>query len=111
MIAPHALALANTHRPEDIAEGVACGRFQGWGEGESIIVTEIRETPLAKYLHFFLTEGRMAEVQSMVPAILDWGRAMGCTRASLMGREGWRRVPWLLSSGWHFQSIVMERDL
>jgi hypothetical protein len=111
MIATRALALAGTHRPEDIAEGVACGQMQQWGDEDCVIVTEIRATPLAKYLHFFLAEGHMAGLRAMIPAILDWARACGCTRASLVGREGWRRVPWLLESGWRFKEIVMEREL
>ncbi len=111
MIASRALELAGTHRPEDVAERVACGHMQQWGDDDCVIVTEIRDTPLAKYIHFFLAEGHMAGLEAMTPAILDWARAVGCTRASLVGREGWRRVPWLLESGWKFKEIVMEKEL
>lgn len=112
MIATRALNYAGTHRPEDIAERVACGQMQEWAnDDDTVVITEIRETPLAKYLHFFLAEGNMGALETMIPAILDWGRACGCTRASLVGREGWRRMPWLLQSGWRFKHIVMERSL
>jgi hypothetical protein len=111
MIASRALALAGTHRPEDIAEGVACGRFQEWGEGESVIITEVLDTPLRRTLNFFLAEGSMPELQAVVPLILDWARMHGCTHASLVGRHGWSRVAWMKASGWREAAVVMEREL
>lgn len=111
MIATRALALAGTHEPQDIAEGVACGRFQEWSGGETVVVTEILDTPLRRTLHFFLAEGSMPELQAMTPAILDWGRMHGCTHASLVGRQGWSRVAWMKESGWRESGVVMERSL
>lgn len=95
MIAIRALALAGTHAPQHIAEGVASGAFQEWSGGDSVVVTEILDTPLRRTLHFFLAEGTMAELQAITPAILDWGRMHGCTHASLVGRKGWSRVAWM----------------
>lgn len=114
MIAPslsRALAFAGTHDADDIALGVAEGRFQEWGDGDSCIITEILDTPRRRTLRFFLAEGSMPEIRAMIPAILDWGRSVGCTHASLVGREGWRRVPWLLADGWQFEHIVMGKEL
>ena len=111
MIASRALALAGTHRPEDIAEGVACGRFQEWANDETVVITEVLETPLRKTLNFFLAEGDMVSLRSMVPNILDWARMHGCTHASLIGRKGWSRVAWLKESGWTEAGVVMERSL
>lgn len=111
MLVDRALHLAGTHRVEDIHEGVACGRFQSWAEGETTVVTELIETPLRKTCHFFLAEGTMAELRAMIPAILDWARMHGCTHASLVGREGWSRVAWLKDSGWAQEGIVMGRTL
>lgn len=111
MIATRALALAGTHTEADIHEGVACGRFQSWAEGDSVIVTEILDTPLRRTLNFFLAEGSMAELRAVVPAILDWARACGCTHASLVGRKGWSRVRWMEAEGWREAGVVMERSL
>jgi hypothetical protein len=107
----HALALAQTHSEADVLAGVAAGQLQRWGGEDSIIVTEIRDTPKRRTINFFLAEGHMPELQAMTPAILDWARLQGCTHASLVGREGWRRVPWLLETGWRFEHIVMGREL
>ena len=106
-----ALEYAGTHEWSDVCEAVSRGAMQRWGDDENVIITELRDTPLAKYLHFFLVEGHMAPIHAMIPGILSWAKQQGCTRASLCGREGWRRVPWLLKSGWKFKSVVMERSL
>ena len=112
MIASRALALSGTHRPEDVAEGVACGRFQEWtNDGDTVVITEVLETPLRRTLNFFLAEGSMPELQAMIPPILDWARMHGCTHASLTGRKGWSRVAWMKESGWTEEGVVMGRAL
>ncbi len=105
------LTYAGSHAPADIIAGVADGRFQQWGNGDSIVVTEILDTPRRRILNFFLAEGTMAELEAMEPGILDWARSQGCTHATLVGREGWRRVSWMRESGWKFRDIVMEKEL
>ena len=106
-----ALQLAQTHRPEDIAEGVASGAFQEWSGGKTVVVTEILVTPLRKTLHFFLAEGAMPEIRAMLPGILDWARMHGCTHASLVGRKGWSRVAWMQDEGWQEEGVMMGRSL
>ena len=106
-----ALALAGTHTAADIAEGVAAGRYQEWANDDTVVITEVLVTPLRKTLHFFLAEGSMPELQAMVPHILDWGRAMGCSHASLVGRHGWSRVGWLAEAGWQEEGVMMGRAL
>lgn len=112
MIATRALALAGTHAPQDIAEGVACGRYQEWANDEgTVVITEILDTPLRRTIHFFLAEGEMLALQAMTPAILDWARMQKCTHASLVGRRGWSRVAWLRRSGWTEEGVMMGREL
>src|SRR5207247_1360431 len=110
MIATRALALARTHSAADIAEAVAAGRMQEWGGEDSVLITEIRDTPLARYLHFFLAEGDSRALAAMVPPILAWARSVGCTRASMAGRPGWMRS-FLIAEGWKPRYVVMELDL
>ena len=106
-----ALHYAGTHKPEDVAEGVAAGRFQEWANDDTVVITEVLVTPLRKTLHFFLAEGDMVSLRAMVPAILDWGRMHGCTHASLIGRHGWSRVGWLADAGWQEEGVMMGRSL
>jgi hypothetical protein len=102
-----ALHYAGTHQPEDVAEGVASGRFQEWTGGETVVVTEILVTPLRKTLHFFLAEGNLVEIEAMLGAIMSWGASIGCTHASLVGRHGWSRS-FLTRLGWKQTGILME---
>ena len=106
-----ALHYAGTHAPADIAEGVAAGRFQEWANDDTVVITEILETPLRKTLHFFLAEGSMPEIRAMLPGILDWARMHGCTHASLVGRKGWSRVAWMKDEGWQEEGVMMGRAL
>lgn len=105
-----ALAYAGTHTPDDLHAGIAAGRFQQWGSGDSVIVTEILDTPQKRFLHFFLAEGTLPELRAMVPAILDWGRAQGCTHASLVGRFGWLRT-FVKEFGFKKTAVMMEATL
>jgi len=106
-----ALHYAQTHTEADIHEGVASGRFQEWANDDTVVITEVLETPLRKTCHFFLAEGSMPEIRAMLPGILDWARACGCTHASLIGRHGWSRVGWLAEAGWQEEGVMMGRAL
>lgn len=105
-----ALSYAGTHRIEDIELGVAEGRFQSWPGEDSCIITELLQTPLRKTLHFFLAEGNLVELKAMLPGILAWARQQGCTHASLLGRDGWKRS-FVRDYGFHEAGTLMEASL
>lgn len=81
----------DTHTLEDIQAGVERGAFQEWSAGESVIITELRDTPNARFIHFFLAAGDLRELQPLAVLALQWGREQGATRASFIGRFGWER--------------------
>ena len=99
-----------THTFEDIREMVSTGRLQFWPGPHSAIVTEIIEYPRQRTLHYFLAGGQMAELRAMLPEIDAWGRAQGCTSASLAGRPGWSRS-FLQHEGWSSHLVVMMKEL
>ena len=99
-----------SHTAEDIDAAVERGELQRWDGECSTIITEIKQTPQIRYLLFFLAEGDMTELRGMARGIEDWGRALGCTRAQLIGRKGWERSPIARFDGWKFVSIVMEKE-
>jgi hypothetical protein len=106
-----ALAYAGgSHTLADIHAAVACGQLQRWDGERSTIVTEIRETPQQRILLFFLAEGDLTELRGMARGIEDWGRALGCHKAQLVGRRGWERSA-IVQDGWKLASIVMEKEL
>lgn len=111
---PHieaALAYAGgTHTFEDVAAMIETGRLQFWPGVGSVIVTEIIEYPQRRTLHFFLAGGNLDELRAMLDPILEWGRALGCTAATLTGRKGWARS-FLASEGWNHELVCMSKEL
>ena len=109
-----ALALAHagdTHSVADVHAMIAAGHAQLWPGPASVIVTEIITHPRQRLLNFFLAAGVRRELEAMTPIVLDWGRAQGCTRATLVGRKGWQRT-FLARDGWRVSDlIIMEKDL
>ncbi len=99
-----------THTLDDVWEGVLDGRFQLWTGPGSIVVTELLAYPQCRTLHFFLAAGKMEELTAMYPAILEWGKALGCSKASLAGRPGWTRG-FLQREGWRASHLVMTKEL
>ena len=76
---------------EDLEERVRCGAMQFWPGVTSVILTEVLPFPRKRVLHCFLSAGNQKELGLMGPAILHWGRLVGCTEATLYGRPGWER--------------------
>lgn len=99
-----------THALNHVLAAVHEGRAQMWIDGDSVIVTEVNDTPLERVLHFWLAAGALDEVLPLSNKVLEWGRALGCTVATLQGRKGWSRA--LLKEGWdEVYQISMGRRL
>ncbi len=104
----HALRYCGgSHTAADIDAAVDRGDLQRWEGDCSTIITEIKQTPQKRSLNFFLAEGNLRELEAMLPPILEWGKAQGCTGAYLVGRAGWQRS-FLTRLGWKPAGIVME---
>jgi hypothetical protein len=99
-----------THLFEDIVAGVAAGTLQFWPGRSSAVVTEILDTPRKKILHFFLAGGTLSELETMLPSILDWGKAQGCTKTTLVGRKGWERT-FITRQGWKPTLVLFEGSI
>lgn len=99
-----------THTPEDVAQAVRDGRMQAWTRGDSLVVTEVVQYPRANALNVFLAVGDMDEVLSLIPEMAEFGRAHGCTKMRMQGRQGWARV--LPRLGWREEKqVILERAL
>ena len=112
---PHieaALSYASgTHTFEDVAADISAGRAILWPGENSAVVTRIVEHPRKRTLHFFLAGGNLAELEVMLPIIMQWGRERGCSSASLTGRRGWERTFLTKKEGWHADLVVLTKDL
>lgn len=100
----------DTHSLEDVALGVAEGRFQEWSAGDSVLITELRDTPQARFLHVFLAAGHLTELRPLAELALQWGREQGATRASFIGRFGWLRS-FVRELGFEDRGVYMEARL
>jgi hypothetical protein len=81
-----------THTLEDVAVEVLRGDAQFWPFERCAVVTEILYYPRKKTLHFWLCGGDLKQLLEVRPHIEVWGKAQGCSEATLAGRPGWRRV-------------------
>jgi hypothetical protein len=96
----------NTHNLDDVAEGIAAGRYHFWALPNSAIITEIHEFPRARFLHVFLAGGSLDELLSAVPRLKSWAAFLKCSELTLAGRLGWCRV--LKKSGWQSRLAVLS---
>lgn len=100
-----------THTLDDVRALLDEGSLQLWPGAASAVVTQLIQTPRQKLLHFFLVGGNMDELKRLYPIILDWGRANGCTRATLSGRKGWERTFLTREEGWTTPLVCMQKEL
>lgn len=99
-----------THTVKDVARMVLNEEAQLWVEGDGLIVTEIEQYPQGPVLNFWLAAGEMNDVLAQLPEIYEWGREVGCEKATMTGRRGWERV--LAHDGWERTPLVhFKRDL
>jgi len=98
-----------THDINHVFAAVGRLEAQVWIEGPCIIVTEVNDSPRERELHFWLAAGTLDEVVALSNKVMEWGREMGCTVASLCGRRGWTKA--LANEGWGNQLVVMGRRL
>lgn len=98
-----------THDIDDVLDKVQRGEAQLWTSPGAVIVSQIVDAPLARELHFWLAAGELQDVITLSHRVMDWGRKMGCTRATLHGRKGWVRA--LAEEGWQQTAVVMGREL
>ena len=103
-----ALDLAGgTHTMDDVVEQIAAGDAQLWTDGESVVVTEIHQTPRKRVLHFWLAAGNLDAVVRLSDQATEWGKTMGCEMATLVGRRGWERA----LTGWTPTLTLMRKEI
>lgn len=100
-----------THTLQDVRDKVESGHLQLWPLPTSVVITEVLETPRAKILHFFLCGGNLEELRPVYNIIEEWGKSIGCTRASYIGRHGWQRTFLTREEGWTAPLTYFSKDL
>lgn len=100
-----------THVFEDVQTAVEKGELQFWPGLNSVILTEIQDTPQQRILNFFLAGGNSVELEAMLPLVEQWGKSIGATRATLYGRKGWGKSFLTKSQGYKESLVVLEKTL
>jgi len=95
----------------DVLNAVIDGDMQLWTNGESVIVTQLIKEPRAVRLHFFVAAGDLQEIQELYPEVEAWGRGMGATSATFIGRKGWARTFLTREEGWNTTLALFEKGL
>jgi len=96
------------HTFDDIAQMIRDGRVQLWPAPNGCLVTEIVTYPRCKVLNVFLGGGEIGQLADMHEAVIAWGKAMGCTKATIQGRKGWSRA--FAKHGWKDQHAVLVKE-
>lgn len=106
-----ALAYTDTHDPVDMVQAILDGNAQLWTRGDGLVVTEIEDTPKARILRFWVAAGDMGDCLDLAEEAEEWGRSIGCERATVLGRKGWKRV--LPERGWepNEKLVCFTKDL
>jgi hypothetical protein len=99
-----------THLFEDVVALVAAGKLQFWDGPNSVVLTEVQQSPRKKILNVWLVAGKMAELRAMYPVIYAWAKAQGCQLVTHTGRPGWSRS-FLKSEGWTTHLVVMTKEI
>ena len=100
-----------THTLEDVRASVLDGSLQIWPGVHSVILTQVLQQPRKRVLHVFLAGGDLAEIKQLVPTLYEFGRAVGCSTISLLGRKGWERTFLTKADGWTAPLTYMEKEL
>lgn len=99
-----------THTIEDIEQGIANGQYILWPGQHSAVLFEIVQHPRMRVAYVFLAGGSIRDIESMLPAMEDWARSIGCARAEFSGRAGWTRS-FLTGNGYQQRSVTMAKEL
>ena len=99
-----------THTVEDVWDQIEAGHAQLWYGPNSVIITQIEETPQRRILRFWLAGGYLEELEPMYIHLEAWGRDIGCDMAVIVGRKGWERT-FLKREGWAPTHTVFTKEL
>ena len=102
-----------THSFEDIVRELIEKRMQFWSGQNGCAITEIIKYPNDKEMNVFLYGGKIGsgikQLEMMKGSLFQFGRDNGCTKISITGRRGWKKV--LDKHGFKNTFITMERAL
>lgn len=82
--------------------------MQCFVKGDSFAITEIVQTPRAKYLNIFLAVGDMSVVECL-PDIEKFAEEASCQWVQALGRPGWKSI--LPNNGYEETHVLFVKKL
>lgn len=95
----------------DVVQAIQANHAQLWAKDDGLVVTEVDDKPRCRILRFWIAAGDLDDVLTLTDDIYEWGRYIGCDRATSLCRKGWARV--MEKDGWTPRDdlVFLEKDL
>ena len=91
----------NTRTFSGLVSEVYRGDAQVFFNEGAVIVSQLEDTEVGhRAVHLWLCAGELESVMPLTDEALDWGKDMGATVATSIGRRGWERLPAVKERGW-----------
>lgn len=87
-----------THTVEDVKAAVEAGLMHFWPVKDSVVITELSTYPQGKVLNIFIGGGNADDLMEVLEPLRAWGKTLGCSHVSFLGRKGWNKL--LTARGW-----------
>lgn len=101
-------AYGETHTKNAVWSMIADGSAQLWPLPNAAMVTQVDHYDTGmKEIRGWLSGGDLTEIQAFVPTIEEYGRSIGCNRATITGRRGWLRA----FNGYKEAAVLMVKEL
>jgi hypothetical protein len=99
-----------THSLADVKAAIERGEARLWPGARSALVAAVEQDPGELRLLVWLAGGARDELEDeLLPLAEAWGRARGCRRALVIGRDGWQRT--LRNKGYAPLARIIAKDL
>lgn len=98
-----------THNFDVLVDMIMQGQLTFWDLPNGFFLTEVQLYPLARHFHVFMAGGELQALIDLHDDMLMLASALGCSRATIAGREGWGRV--FRDRGWKKNLTVISKEI
>ncbi len=93
---------------DDVKARIESGQYILWPAPDSAVVTQI--CPGGE-LNILLAGGTLERLADMLPSLEEFGRRMGCTLITILGRMGWSRSFVTRQMGYKAVAVLLGKPL
>jgi hypothetical protein len=104
-----ALARDKTHDWPTMLSMILAGKAQIFANAHGAWITEVVQTPLARWLNVWVVAGELPGVMELQDQVLDFARKQGCQHVVATARFGWKNVA--REHGWREHAMVITHEL